>query len=242
MADITIEQAFEDDSLTNIQILDMFPQYSYDQIQRGRAKHRREVGLPPLKRGRKNPETYADIEGINMGDMLRDFENDDLSINDIVDKWDHPQVTWDWVQRRRKAHRDSLGLSPRSKSYAQRARHRKRNRERREALRQETLKTADNYNQPWTFTDDQAVLTRTWNDDTDLDDVTLAVHLGRTQTAVSQRRVVLHKLFEQGMTLKDIHRAEQVIQHVRQAMLVASVMDVCPECFCNPHTPGCPNE
>lgn len=124
--------------------------------------------------------------------------------------------------------------------------------DKREQLRQQTLKTADNHNQYWTAQEDEIVLTR---DTTTLpyglhgknmDDVELAVALGRTQLAVYQRRMVLNKLLEQGLTLDEIHDVERFKRtrsnEGRYGLAVANLRKNCDECFCTPHIPGCSKE
>lgn len=118
--------------------------------------------------------------------------------------------------------------------------------EEREQKRQHTLKTADHHREPWTTHHDELVLARANRDGRRLTDVDLAIIVGRTQLAVSQRRVVLNKLIESGMTLAEIHEVERFNRaqrnSIRARAQVEALKRVCPECFCNPHIPGCPNE
>jgi hypothetical protein len=115
----------------------------------------------------------------------------------------------------------------------------------REATRQYTLKTADNHRQLWTSHQDEIVLSRTINGKP-TSDVDIAVAIGRTQLAVSQRRVVLNRMIESGLTLTEIHeverwrRAEQT--NVTYRIIHDRMRATCSECFCDPHIPGCPNE
>ena len=46
-------------------------------------------------------------------ELLNDFENDNLSISQIAEKW---QLNWDVVQKLRAKHRKSVGLSPLNRS------------------------------------------------------------------------------------------------------------------------------
>ena len=116
---------------------------------------------------------------------------------------------------------------------------------------QETLKTADNHRQLWTADEDKHVLNRTkpmsfdilgWKD-VFANDEELAVYLGRTITAVSQRRVVLNRLMESGMTLEEIHEAERWRRaernNIRYDTITRLLAAQCPECFCSPHAPNC---
>lgn len=115
---------------------------------------------------------------------------------------------------------------------------------------QETLKTADNHRQLWTADEDEAVLTRNTEKFSlaghNMNDEELAVYLGRTITAVSQRRVVLNRLMESGMTLEEIHEAERWRRaernNIRYGTITRLLAANCPMCFCNPHAPNCPNE
>ncbi|QNN98075.1 hypothetical protein SEA_FEDE_27 [Microbacterium phage Fede] len=115
---------------------------------------------------------------------------------------------------------------------------------------EQTLKTADNHRQLWSAQEDEAVLTRNTEAFTlvghNMNDEELAIALGRTIVAVSQRRVVLKKLMSHGMTLEEIHEAERwqraernSIQYKTTTRLLAAQ---CPDCFCSPHSPNCPQE
>ena len=116
---------------------------------------------------------------------------------------------------------------------------------------QETLKTADNHRQLWEANEDKHVLNRTklmsfdifGEKDVFATDEEIAVFLGRTITAVSQRRVVLNRLMESGMTLKEIHEAERWRRaernNIRYGTITRLLAAQCPECFCSPHAPGC---
>ncbi|QJD52933.1 hypothetical protein SEA_PHEDRO_26 [Microbacterium phage Phedro] len=116
---------------------------------------------------------------------------------------------------------------------------------------EETLKTADNHRQLYTTADDELILTRflpEWRDMNNppvelLSNEDIAIIIGRTHVAVSQRRVVLKKLMSHGMTLEEIHETERwqraernSIQYRTSVRLLAAQ---CPECFCSPHAPGC---
>ena len=46
-------------------------------------------------------------------ELLNDFENDNLSISQIAEKW---QLSWDVVQKLRAKRRKSVGLSPLNRS------------------------------------------------------------------------------------------------------------------------------
>lgn len=115
---------------------------------------------------------------------------------------------------------------------------------------EETRKTADNHRQLWTAQDDQIVLDHgvTWDQSSfeHMDDMHLAVFLGRTVVAVSQRRIVLNKLLEQGMTLEEIHEVERhrrAVKNNRTYTITHNLLQaMCPECFCYPHIPGCSQE
>lgn len=114
---------------------------------------------------------------------------------------------------------------------------------------EETRKTADNHRQPWTSEEDQAVLdhgTSLSPEGEPKNDMELAVHLGRTLVAVSQRRVVLHKLMDSGLGLQEIHEVERHRRAVSNNRTYTIVSDrlraMCPECFCYPHIPGCSND
>jgi|SRR6478736_5045600 len=118
--------------------------------------------------------------------------------------------------------------------------------DKREQLRQQTLKTADNHRQYWSAQEDECVLTRDTYGSTIVqpkDDVELAVLLGRTQLAVYQRRMVLNKLMSEGMTLEEIHDVERFKRtrsnEGRYGLAVANLRRTCEECFCDPHIPGC---
>ena len=116
---------------------------------------------------------------------------------------------------------------------------------------QETLKTADNHRQPWTADEDKHVLNRTkpmsfdilGRKDVPVNDEELAVYLGRTITAVSQRRVVLNRLMESGMTLEEIHEVERWRRAERDNIHYGAITRLlaaqCPECYCSPHAPNC---
>lgn len=99
--------AYEDDSISNIQIADSF-NMPYDTVQRARARYRRKAGLPPLRKGRKG----TSYEGVDVGQLVKDFGNEALTINDIAVKHN---LSWDQVQRaRQKWDRDGempFGLS-----------------------------------------------------------------------------------------------------------------------------------
>jgi len=121
----------------------------------------------------------------------------------------------------------------------------------RELKRQETLKTADQHRQLWDATDDEVVLDRGVHDPetgelVEMDDEAIAVTIGRTITAVSQRRVVLKKLMSQGMSLEEIHEVERLRRAIRNDVQYrrteTSLRQVCPHCYCDPHAPGCPLE
>lgn len=105
---------------------------------------------------------------------------------------------------------------------------------------QETLKTADHHRQLWTADEDEVVLNRTvWAPNPEpMTNEELAVYLGRTITAVSQRRVVLNRLMESGMTLEEIHEAERWRRaernNIRYGTITRLLAAQCPECFCSP--------
>jgi len=118
--------------------------------------------------------------------------------------------------------------------------------EKREEVRQRTLKTADNHRQYWTADEDQAVIDRYLFGYTprtrQATDEELAVALGRTQLAVMQRRVVLNKLLET-MTLEEIHDVERFKRtrsnEGRYGLAVANLQKLCAECYCAPHAVYC---
>jgi len=83
--------AYEDDSVSNIQIADAF-NMPYDTVQRARARYRRKAGLPPLRKGRKG----TSYEGVDVGQLVKDFADERLTINDIAIKHN---LSWDQVQR-----------------------------------------------------------------------------------------------------------------------------------------------
>lgn len=111
----------------------------------------------------------------------------------------------------------------------------------------ETLKTADQHRQPWDATDDDIVLkgglTLDDNRFIGMDDMQIATLIGRTFVAVSQRRVVLNKLLNSGLTLEEIHEVERFNRVQRNAARASAQIDslkrVCPECFCAPHASYC---
>lgn len=117
------------------------------------------------------------------------------------------------------------------------------NYEKREQLRQQTLKTADHHRQLWTHRQDEIVLTRTTTRGTRLSDTDIAVVLGRTQLAVSQRRVLLNKLMETGLTLEEIHEVERhrraKSNELQYTIVYNKARTSCNECFCTPHAYGC---
>ena len=110
--------------------------------------------------------------------------------------------------------------------------------DKREQRRQETLKTADNHRQPWTEWEDSLVI-----GPTSMTNVEIAVQLGRTSTAVSQRRVVLRALFNAGYSFGDIHEVEAHNRLKRKAArmdkIIHTLRETCDECFCSPHTADC---
>lgn len=126
----------------------------------------------------------------------------------------------------------------------------------REEKDERTRLTAENNGQLWDTTDDQIVLDRGMPVPgpeasfvmQSMDDEEIAVLIGRTFSAVRQRRSVLYKLMQQGLTLEEIHVAEKQVREQRNRSLYRkaekdiSSLFVCHECFCIPHAPGCSHE
>jgi len=109
---------------------------------------------------------------------------------------------------------------------------------------EQTRKTADKHRQLWTAQEDEIVLERHLPaDDNPADDMELAVYLGRTVTAVSQRRVVLKKLMESGMPLEEIRDTERLRRalnnNVKYNIITRRLKATCDECFSDPHLPIC---
>jgi hypothetical protein len=102
MSEMSIEEAFEDDSLTNLQIFDLFPQYTFDWIVRRRREYRKAKHLPPTPKGRRS----RDVSG--EGQLLRDYEDDSITLDVIATKY--PGLSYDQHRRARAAHRESVGL------------------------------------------------------------------------------------------------------------------------------------
>lgn len=100
-----------------------------------------------------------------------------------------------------------------------------------------TLKEAVNRGQIWSSQEDEVVLAHNGTDEA------IAYLLGRTATAVTQRRVTLRKLLESGMTIEEIHEAEHFTRTQKNAAHVSTVKSIvanaCEECFCYPHMVGC---
>jgi hypothetical protein len=114
---------------------------------------------------------------------------------------------------------------------------------------EESRKIADNHGQLWSAEEDNVVIQRNCTGEAAEymeDDMVLAAFLGRTFVAVSQRRVVLTKMLDSGMTLEEIHDVERHRRAVRNnrtySVNIGLMAAMCPECFCYPHIPGCSQE
>ena len=110
-----------------------------------------------------------------------------------------------------------------------------------------TLIHATNHRLLWSLTDDELVLSRRPQGfHNDLNDFGIAMYIGRTIVAVSQRRVILHRLLDHGMTLEEIHDVERLRRaernNISYRIIHNQLQAACSECFCSPHSPDCSKE